>query len=134
MQKIEIEQRTTRKDKTMNKRLKYDRYRGMDNIITIDLHNGYTTITIISKQENVYDIQFMLKENSIDRWELIENAEHIAFNATPNTIYSAILKQVATYLDEGFFDYYIQRYEYDIQCANRGNDLYESERMSGSNV
>ena len=118
----------------MNKRLKYDRYRGMDNIITIDLHNGYTTIAIISKQENAYDIQLMLKENSIDKWELIENAEHIMFNATPNTIYSAILKQVATYLDEGFFDYYIQRYEYDLQCANRGNDLYELERMSDSNV
>ena len=124
-----------RKDKTMNKRLKYDRYRGMDNIITIDLHNGYTTIAIIGKTESdAYDVQLMLKENSIDRWELIENAEHITFNATPNTIYSAILKQVATYLDEGLFDYYIQRYQYDLQCANRGNDLYESERMSGSNV
>ena len=36
----------------MNKRLKYDKYRGMDNIITIDLHNGYTTIAIIEKDEN----------------------------------------------------------------------------------
>ena len=34
----------------MNKRLKYDKYRGMDNIITIDLNNNYTTIAIIENE------------------------------------------------------------------------------------
>lgn len=118
----------------MNKRLKYERYRGIDNIITIDLHNGYTTIAIIGKNEDDYDVQLMLKENSIDKWELIEDAEHLIFNANYKTIYSAILKKVAELLDEGFFDYYIRRYEYDIECANRGNDLYENERLGGLNT
>lgn len=117
-----------------NKRLKYERYNGMNNVITIDLHNGYTVIALIGRNEEVYDIQLMLKENSIDRWELIDNAEHLTFNTTPDKICSTILKQVSAYLDEGFFDYYIQRYEYDIECANRGNDLFESERMSDTNV
>ena len=50
----------------MNKRLKYDKYRGIDNIMTIDLHNGYTTIAIIGKDRNDnYDVQLMLKENII---------------------------------------------------------------------
>ena len=119
----------------MDKRLKYEKYRGIDNIITIDLHNGYTTVAIIGKNESdEYDIQLMLKENTVDRWELIEDAEHLTFNANYKTIYSAILKKVAELLEEGFFDYYIQRYEYDIDCANRGNDLYEIERLSGANA
>ena len=52
----------------MNKRLKYEKYRGMDNIITIDLHNGYTVVAIIGKDENEdYDVQLMHKENTVDK-------------------------------------------------------------------
>lgn len=110
----------------MNKRLKYDKYRGMDNIITIDLHNGYTTIAIIGKDENdAYDVRLMLKENTVDTWTLIEKAEHLTFNATDKTIYSAILKTVGTYSQKGFFDYYINRYEYELKCFDIGNDIME---------
>ena len=94
----------------MNKRLKYEKYRGMDNIITIDLHNGYTTIAIIGKDETgTYDVQLMLKENTVDKWDIIEKAEHITLSKEIKNIYSAILKRVGTYLEEGFFDYYHPR-------------------------
>ena len=106
-----------------DKRLKYEKFRNTDNIITIDLHNGYTTIAIIGKAENdSYDIQLMLKENTVDTWILIEKAEHLTFNATDKTIYSAILKTVSTYLQEGFFDYYINRYEYELKCFGIGDE------------
>ena len=115
----------------MNKRLKYEKFRNADNIITIDLHNGYTTITLIGKDENnAYDVQLMLKENTVDNWTLIENAEHLTFNATDKTIYSAILKTVGTYLQEGFFNYYIDRYEYELKCFDIGNDIMESHNVS----
>ena len=115
----------------MNKRLKYDRYRGMDNIVTIDLHNSYTVIAIIGKDETgAYDVQLMLKENTIDTWTLIEQAEHLTFNVTDKTIYSAILKTVSTYLQEGFFDYYIDRYEYELKCFDIGNDIMEKSNVS----
>lgn len=108
----------------MNKRLKYDKYKGMDNIITIDLHNGYTTIAIISKDENgTYDVQLMLKENTVDKWDLIEKAEHLTFNSDDKRIYSAILKTVSTYLQEGFFNYYINGcYK---RFGNKGNLLHD---------
>lgn len=123
------------KEGFMNKRLKYNKYRGTDNIITIDLHNGYTTIAIIGKDENdTYDVQLMLKENTVDKWDLIEKAEHLTFNATDKTIYSAILKTVATYLQEGFFDYYINRYEYELKCFEIGNELEEQKRLGGVNA
>lgn len=111
----------------MEKRLKYEKFRNMDNIITIDLHNTYTVIAIIGTTENeTYDVQLMLKQNTIDTWNLIEDAEHLILNATPKTICPAILKTVSTYLSEGFFDYYIQRLEYEIDCMNKGIDLAEN--------
>lgn len=119
----------------MNKRLKYDKYRGMDNIITIDLHNGYTTIAIISKDENdAYDIQLMLKENTVDKWDLIEKAEHIKFRTAKNTIYSAILKTVSIYLENGFFDYYINRYEYELECFAIGDELKVKGKVGDTNA
>lgn len=119
----------------MSKRLKYEKYRGIDSIITIDLHNGYTTIALIGKDENgKYDVELRIKENTIDKWDLIEKAEHLTFNATKNTIYSAILKTIGTYLQEGFFDYYINRYEYELKCFEIGNELAEKERLSGVNA
>lgn len=101
------------------------------NILVIDLHNRYSVITLITYHgtSNYYDVQLMLKENTIDRWELIENAEHLIFRVNESKIYSAILKKVAILLEEGFFNYYIDRYEYDIACSNRGNELYERERI-----
>ena len=114
----------------MNKGLKYEKFRNTDNIITIDLHNGYTTIALIGKDENnAYDVQLMLKKNTVDTWTLIEKAEHLTFNATDKTIYSAILKTVGTYLQEGFFDYYIDRYEYELKCFDIGNEIEEQKRL-----
>ena len=114
----------------MNKRLKYEKYRNLDNILTINLHNGYTTIAIISKdEEENYDVQLMLKENSVDKWDVIEKAEHIIFDKDTKYIYSSILKTVANFLKEGFFDYYINRYEYELHCFDIGNDIEENKRL-----
>lgn len=119
----------------MDKRLKYERFMNTDNIITIDLHNDYSTIAIIGKDENNdYDICLMLKQNTVDTWTLIEKAEHITFNANTKNIYSAILKTVSTYLQEDFFDYYINRYEYKLNCFEIGNEIEEKNRLGGDNA
>ena len=106
-----------------------------DNLITIDLHNEYTVIAILSWQheEHNYDVTLMLKENTTDMWDLIEKAEHLTFEANYKNIYKAVLKQVADLLTDGFFAKYIERYEYEINCFDRGNELYEKERL-GLNV
>lgn len=112
----------------MNKKLKYEKFRNTDNIITIDLHNGYTNIALIGKDENnAYDVQLMLKENTVDNWILIEKAEHITIHSDETRIYSDILKTVGTYLQEGFFDYYINRYEYELKCFEIGNEISEKK-------
>ena len=112
-------------------RLKYEKFNNSNEVITINLHNGYSVIAVtgFNTENRVYTTTLFLKENTIDTWKLIENAENLEFHANHNAINSAILKQVSTFLQEGFFDYYIQRYEYEMKCFDKGNSIYEKERI-----
>ena len=111
-----------RKVEKVNSRLEYKNYRGCKDIITIDLHNHYTVIAIKSwnSDEHKYIVQLMLKENTVDKWDLIEKADEIEFHVGYKIINKAILKHVATLLSDGFFDYYIDRYEYELKCFDIG--------------
>ena len=117
-------------------RLKYEKFNNSNDVITIDLHNGYSVIAVtgFNAENRVYNTTLFLKDNTIDTWKLIENAENLEFHANQNTINSAILKQISTFLEEGFFDYYIQRYEYESNCFDIGNKIFEKERLSGVDV
>lgn len=117
-------------------KLTYQKYKGLENIITIDLHNDYTVIAITSKNEetNKYNSSLFLKENTVDDWKLIQNAENIEFDGSVRNINAAILKQVATLSHDGFFDYYIARYEYELNCFDIGNEKMEKERLDKNNV
>ena len=112
-------------------KLKYEKFNNSNDVIAIDLHNGYTVIAItgFNTENRVYTTTLFLKENTIDTWKLIENAENLEFHVNHNTINSAILKQVSTFLKEGFFDCYIRRYEYEMKCFDKGNGIYEKERL-----
>ena len=115
-------------------RLKYEKFNNSNDIIMIDLHNGYSVIAVtgFDVENRVYSTTLFLKDNTIDTWKLVEQADRLEFRANQNTINSAILKQVSTFLEEGFFDYYIQRYEYEMKCFDVGNDLEESEQLNAS--
>lgn len=112
-------------------KLTYKEYKGNKNILTIDLHNDYTVIAIktFNVDKNSYTVNLMIKENTISKWDVIEKTQDIEFDATSKSINSAILKQVATFLEDGFFDYYIQRYEYELKCFDIGCEVLEKERL-----
>ena len=114
-----------------NNKLEYRNYMGCKDILTIDLHNGYTVIAIKSwnPDEQKYYVQLMLKENTVNKWELIEKAESIEFNVDYKIINKAILKHIATLLSDCFFGYYIDRYEYELKCFDIGNETVEKERL-----
>ena len=111
-------------------KLKYEKYNNSNNVITIDLHNGYSAIAVsgYSIERELYTTTLFLKANSIDKWKLIEKAENLEFHATNQTINMAILKTVSKYLEEGFFNYYIKRYEYEQKCFDKGNEYFENKR------
>lgn len=116
--------------RNLDKKLKYEKFNGTNNIIVIDLHNFYEIIAIIGKdKENNYDVQLMLKQGTVDTWELIEEAEHLIFNKTVDNIYSAILKKIGIYLHEGFFTKYIDRYEKELEYYEIGLEKEESEKF-----
>ena len=119
----------------INNKLTYTEYRGCKDILTIDLHNNYTVIAIKSwnPDKQKYYVQLMLKENTVDKWDLIEQSESIEFNVDYKIINKAILKHVANLLSDGFFDYYIKRYEYELMCFDIGNDIWDNKVLGGEN-
>ena len=114
-------------------RLVYKKYKNCEDILSIDLHNGYTILAIKSWNRNnhICIVEFRIKENSVDKWDLVNNAENLIFHVNRNTINSTILKQVSTFLEKGFFDCYIKKYEYELKCFDKGNDFFEEKRLGG---
>ena len=110
-------------------RLTYKEYKGNKDILLIDLHNGYTivAIKIWNSDKHKYIVELRIKENTIEKWDLIEKAEALEFDVDYKIINKAILKQVSDLLSEGFFEYYIERYEYENKCIEKGNEIYENE-------
>jgi len=103
--------------------------------ISIDLQNGYTVIAteLFNHETKKYEVTLRIKDNTVDILDLIEKQEKVEFNANYKTINSAILKYVAILLSDGFFDYYIRRYDYMMKCFDRGHELFEQERMNKTN-
>lgn len=102
--------------------------------IAIDLQNGYTIIAmeLFNREIRGYEVTFYIKDNTVNILDLIEKQEKVEFNANYISINSAILKYVATLLFDGFFDYYIRRYDYITKCFDRGHELFEKERISNA--
>jgi hypothetical protein len=112
----------------MDKKLKYEKFNNSDNVITIDLHNGYSVIAVSGCiSERHFTTTLFIKDNTIDTWKLIESCEALKFEVPVNKLNSAILKEVATSYGLGEFDYYIERYEYENRCFDLGNDIFEKE-------
>lgn len=112
------------------KRLKYEKWNGCDNVIIIDLHNGYSVIAIWSQNEQEFSVTLHLKENTTDMWDLIVEDWH--FTTTRGAINAAILKSVAYSLENGFFDKFIERNEYYFKCSQLGCDLLDQESKGGN--
>lgn len=109
-------------------RLRYEKYNNSDNAITIDLHNGYVVMAIsgYNREDKLYTTSLFISEKSTDEWHLINNPEHITFEETYKTINTAILKYISKCLNDGFFNYYIKQYEYQLKCFEKGNEFFES--------
>ena len=120
--------------KQMSRKLKYQEYKGCKDILTIDLHNDYSVIAIkyCNEKENKYYVEFRITENSVDKWDLIQKLESVEFCTNYRIINKAILKYVSTLLEEDFFEYYIERYEYEMNCFAIGNEIEEERRINGS--
>lgn len=112
------------------KRLTYKKL--ADSVIAINLQNGYTVVAmeLFNRETMRYKLTYYIKDDTIDILELIEKLENEEVVATHKTIHSVILRRVAILLSNGFFDYYIKRYEYGQKCFDKGNDYFEEEMLN----
>lgn len=110
------------------------RYRGT--LIEIKLpeecgHEGYSVecVYCYNKHKDKYLLSMWLKRNDICSKFKIESQEIDTqyIPGTRETIVDNICKIVETASLNGYFEHYIQRYEYEIRCFDRGNELYEKE-------
>lgn len=112
-------------------KLTYSKINNSDNVISIDLHNGFTIIAIsgFKPEKKNYVVTLYIKDNAIDIWSLVENAANIEINANYKTVNSIILKKVSTYLNSGFFNEYIKRYNFDMYCIDMGYNILQKDRL-----
>lgn len=109
------------------------RFRSLNrDTIEIDLRNNYKVIALScwDRNEEKYIIRLMLHEKTIDMWSLVEKAENLEFKDSDfKTIKVDIANKVEEMLKDGFFDYYIKRYQYEQKCFDKGNEFFEKERL-----
>lgn len=114
------------------------RYRNIGYTIEINLpeecgHRGYSVECRYqySKEEDKYLLSMDLKRKDVgDRMKI--DAQHVdtqLISGTKETIRQNICKIVEQASLSGFFEPYIERYEYTCKCFDRGNELFEDERM-----
>lgn len=118
------------------------------NIITIELSDfGYENYIVecayhFDKHEDKYALSMWLNRNDIeDRMMLSSKKVDTQYiPGTRETIVENICRIVhhaATIENDNgvrYFDYFVERYEYELACFDRGNELFEKERLAKLNA
>lgn len=88
------------------------------------------------KDKDKYLLSMWLKRNDIDDTFKIDSQEIDTQYVSGNkdTIRDNIIKIIEQAYYSNFFDYYIERFEYTYKCFDKGNNFYETERLSKSDV
>ena len=88
------------------------------------------------KNKDKHLLSMWLMRNDIDDTFKIDSQEIDTqyISGDKDSIRDNIVKIIEQANDSGFFDYYVERFEYVYKCFDRGNKLYESERSSDSDA
>ena len=131
----------------MLKEMMKPRYKG--NSLTISLSKwGYPNYIAeceyyFNKLKEKYSLSVWITRNDIeDRMYLSSKKVDTQYiSGTRETIVENICRvihQAATVTDEKtgkkYFDRFIERYEYELACFDRGNELFEKERLAKLNA
>jgi len=114
------------------------RYKNKGYAIEIALpeEHGYKDYSIectyrFDKKKEKYLLSMYLKGNGIDEKFKIDSQEIDTqyISGTRGTIRQNICLIVEQAASTGFFDKYIQNFEYTYKCFDKGNELFEQERL-----
>lgn len=96
-------------------------------------HEGYSVECTYKycKKENKYLLSMWLKNNDYTSKFKVGSQEVDTQYISGNR--DNIIENICRIVEEGslcgFFEYFIQRYEYEMKCFDRGNELYEKENL-----
>lgn len=87
------------------------------------------------KREGKYSLSMWLNCDDIeDRMSLSSKKVDTQYIfGTKETIIENICRVVHQACISGYFNYFIERYEYELACFERGNELFENERLANIN-
>ena len=99
-------------------------YEVLGNILTIDLHNGYTVVVIykIKRETRLCNYTLYLKDNQIDMLDLMEEFENVSITANHKFIKNILRNIIVNLFYNNKFDYYINRYNEQQKCLCYGID------------
>lgn len=130
----------------MLKEMMYPRCKGQDVEIKLSRwgYKGYVVecTYYFDKSENKYSLSMWLSNTDIeDRMKLSSKKVDTQYiSGTKETIIENICRivyQAANVTDENgkkYFDHFVERYEYELACFERGNELFEAERLAKLNA
>lgn len=97
-------------------------------------YEGYSVkcTYIYNKQKEKYKLSMWLRRNDIDDDFKIDSREIDTqyISGTRETIEDNICRIVEQASISGFFDNYIEQFRYTYNCFERGNELFEQERLT----
>lgn len=104
------------------------RYENMGHVISFDLQDGYSIRCNYNfdKEKDMYRVTLFLTRNDLD---YIEKIDTYWLDAAKTTIKHLITELIERKCKKGFFDYYIERIIYTLKCFDKGNDIFEDERL-----
>ena len=111
------------------------RFKG--NTMTIDLSQwGYQDYFVecsyhFDKKQGKYSLSMWINRNDIeDRMALSSKKIDTQYiSGTRETIIENVCRVVHQACMSKYFDYFVDRYEYELKCFERGNELFEQERL-----
>lgn len=84
------------------------------------------------KQKEKYSLRMWLKHAVMDQKYHIEydgiDTQYIS--GTRETIRENICRIVKVMMEQNHFDYFIDRYEYDMKCCEKGAEILDAEGMT----
>ena len=80
-------------------------------------------------EKEIYNTTLLLKENRSD-FLLNIDVKPFEIDANSRTIALEVLNLVSKLRSEGFFNKYIETYEYYLRCFDLGNTQIESENLN----
>ena len=79
------------------------------------------------KDNQIYNTKTYIERNDVNDLSLINDKNKIESDS--KNIKCDMANYITEKFNNGFFNYYIDRYEYQQKCFEKGNDFYEDERI-----